>query len=239
MSGKFTGKVVLVAGGTGGLGRAVSIAFRDEGAKVIVTYRRDEEFEHLKSEALGDGSPIEGQRVDVTDERAVQQLIEAVVSQHGKLDALVNTVGGYAGGVKLWESEADVLERMLSMNLRSGYVLARAAVPAFIKQGRGAIVNVAAKAAIDHQAGAAAYAASKAAAVAMLDSLAAELKGSGVRVNSILPSTIDTGANRRAMPNANFAKWPKPEEIARVILFLCSDEAKVIHGAAVPVYGGD
>ena len=73
----------------------------------------------------------------------------------------------------------------------------------------------------------------------MLDSLAAELKGSGVRVNSVLPSTIDTEANRRAMPNANFAKWPKPEEIARVILFLCSDEAKVIHGAAVPVYGGD
>lgn len=239
MSGKFTGKVVLVAGGTGGLGRAVGIAFRDEGAKVIVTHRRDEEFERLRSEARGDGPAIEGQRTDVTDERAAQQLIEAVVSQHGKLDALVNTVGGYAGGVKLWESELDVLDRMLSLNLRSGYVLARAAVPAFIRQGRGAIVNVAAKAAIDHPAGAAAYAASKAAAVAMLDSLAAELKGSGVRVNSVLPSTIDTGANRHAMPNANFAKWPKPEEIARVILFLCSDDAKVIHGAAVPVYGGD
>jgi len=98
-------------------------------------------------------------------------------------------------------------------------------------------VNVAAKAAFDHAAGAAAYAASKAAALAMIDSLAADLKGSGVRVNSILPSIIDTAANRKAMPNANFAKWPKPEEIARVILFLCSDEAKVVQGAAVPVYG--
>jgi len=96
---------------------------------------------------------------------------------------------------------------------------------------------VAAKAAFDHAAGAAAYAASKAAALAMIDSLAADLKGSGVRVNSILPSIIDTAANRKAMPNANFAKWPKPEEIARVILFLCSDEAKVVQGAAVPVYG--
>jgi NAD(P)-dependent dehydrogenase (short-subunit alcohol dehydrogenase family) len=239
MNMRFSDKVVLVAGGTGGLGRAVSISFQDEGAKVIVTYRRDEEFERLESEARRDGPPIEGQRIDVTDEHAVQQLIEATLAQHGKLDALVNTVGGYAGGVKLWESESDVLDRMLSLNLRSGYVLARAAVPHFIKQGRGAIVNVAAKAAIDRPAGAAAYAASKAAAVAMLDSLAAELKGSGVRVNSILPSTIDTEANRRAMPNANFSKWPKPEEIARVILFLCSDEAKVIHGAAVPVYGGD
>ncbi len=239
MSGRFTEKVVLVAGGTGGLGRAVSIAFRDEGAKVIVTYRRHEEFERLKSAIRGDGLAIEGERVDVTDERAVKQLIEATLLRHGKLDALVNTVGGYAGGVKLWESQADVLDQMLSMNLRAGYVLARAAMPSLIKQGRGAIVNVAAKAAIDHPAGAAAYAASKAAAVALLDSMAAELRGSGVRVNSILPSIIDTEANRSAMPHANFAKWPKPEEIARVILFLCSDEAKVIHGAAVPVYGGE
>jgi len=96
---------------------------------------------------------------------------------------------------------------------------------------------VAAKAAFDHAAGASAYAASKAAAVAMMDSLAADTRGTGVRVNSVLPSIIDTEANRKAMPNADFGTWPKPEEIAQVILFLCSDEAKVIHGAAVPVYG--
>jgi NAD(P)-dependent dehydrogenase (short-subunit alcohol dehydrogenase family) len=106
-----------------------------------------------------------------------------------------------------------------------------------LKQKNGSIVNVAAKAAVDHGAGAAAYAASKAAAVAMMDSLAADVKGSGVRVNSILPSIIDTAVNRRAMPDANFAVWPKPEEIAQVILFLCSDRATVIHGAAIPVYG--
>ena len=120
--------------------------------------------------------------------------------------------------------------------MRSGYVLARATVPAMLKQGHGAIVNIASKAAVDHAAGAAAYAASKAAAVAMMDSLAAELKGTGVRVNSILPSIIDTEINRKAIPNADFANWPKPEDIARVALFLCSDEAKLIHGAAVPVY---
>jgi NAD(P)-dependent dehydrogenase (short-subunit alcohol dehydrogenase family) len=106
-----------------------------------------------------------------------------------------------------------------------------------LKQKHGAIVNVAAKAAFDHGAGAAAYAASKAAAVAMMDSLAADVKGTGVRVNSILPSIIDTAVNRQAMPNADFAVWPKPEEIAKVILFLCSDDAAVVHGAAVPVYG--
>jgi NAD(P)-dependent dehydrogenase (short-subunit alcohol dehydrogenase family) len=104
-----------------------------------------------------------------------------------------------------------------------------------LKQGRGAIVNVASRAAIDHAASAAAYAASKAAAVAMVDSLAADLKGTGIRANSILPSIIDTEANRRAMPDADFAKWPKPGDIAQLILFLCSDDAKLIHGAAIPV----
>jgi NAD(P)-dependent dehydrogenase (short-subunit alcohol dehydrogenase family) len=106
-----------------------------------------------------------------------------------------------------------------------------------LKQKRGAIVNVSAKAAFDHASGAAAYAVSKAAALAMIDCLSADTKGTGVRVNSILPSIIDTASNRRDMPNADFATWPKPEDIARVILFLCSDNAKVIHGAAIPVYG--
>ena len=106
-----------------------------------------------------------------------------------------------------------------------------------LKQKHGAIVNVAAKAAVDHGGGAAAYAASKAAAVAMMDSLAEDLRGTGVRVNSILPSIIDTEANRRAMPEADFAKWPKPEDLARVVLFLASDEARAVHGASVPVYG--
>jgi len=139
--------------------------------------------------------------------------------------------------LKLWEIETKLFEQMLNLNLRSGYALSRAAVPAMLKRGRGSIVNVASKAAFDHAAGASAYAASKAAAVAMLDSLAADLKGTGVRVNTILPSIIDTEPNRKAMPKADFSKWPKPQDIARVILFLCGDDAKVIHGAAIPVYG--
>ena len=237
MSAKFEGKVVLVAGGTGGLGRAVALAFLEEGAKVVVTYRAQEEFDTLKSAAGTNGSRLEGHTVDVTEEAAVRQLIEKIAGKHRRLDAMVNTVGGYAGGTKLWELETKVFEQMLALNLRSGYALARAAVRAMLKEGHGAIVNVASKAAVDHAAGAAAYAASKSAAVALLDSLAADLKGSGVRVNTILPSIIDTTANRKAMPTEDFSKWPKPEDIARVILFLCSDDAKVIHGAAIPVYG--
>ena len=237
MSGRFSGKVALVAGGTGGLGRAVSLAFLEEGARVVVTYRKQEEFVALKSTAGTDGSSLEGHSVDVTDEAAVSQLIRRVLAEYGRLDALVNTVGGYAGGVKLWELDAKVFDQMLALNLRPGYVLSRAVIPEMLKQGRGAIVNVAAKAAFDHAAGAAAYAASKAGALAMMDSLAADVKGTGVRVNSILPSIMDTETNRKAMPTADFTKWPKTEEVARVILFLCSDDAKLIHGAAVPVYG--
>jgi NAD(P)-dependent dehydrogenase (short-subunit alcohol dehydrogenase family) len=234
---RFSDKVVLVAGGTGGLGRAVSLAFLEEGAKLVVTYREQKEFDALKSGAGANGSAIEGHRADVTDETAVRQLLAKVLAEHGRLDALVNTVGAYAGGVNLWELETKVFDQMLALNLRSGYALSRAAIPAMLKQKQGAIVNVASKAALDHGAGAAAYAASKAAALALMDSLAAEVKGTGVRVNSILPSIIDTEANRKAMPSSDFAKWPKPQEIARVILFLCSDDARVIHGAAVPVYG--
>jgi NAD(P)-dependent dehydrogenase (short-subunit alcohol dehydrogenase family) len=233
----FANKIVVIAGGTGGLGNAVSRAFLEEDAKVMVTYRKEEEFAALKLGAGAKATALEGFALDVTDEGATSEFVGRVLSQHGRVDALVNTVGGYAGGVTLWELETKVFDAMLSLNLRSGYALARAVVPAMLKQKHGAIVNVAAKAAFDHGAGASAYAASKAAAVAMMDSLAAEVKGTGVRVNSILPSIIDTAVNRRAMPQADFATWPKPEEIAQVILFLCSDNAAVVHGAAVPVYG--
>ncbi len=233
----FSGKIVLVAGGTGGLGNMVSLAFLEEGARVVVTYRKEEEFAALKKAAGAKAAALEGSLVDVTDEGATAALVAGIVAQHGKLDALVNTVGGYAGGATLWELETKVFDTMLSLNLRSGYALARAVLPAMLKQRHGSIVNVAAKAAVDHGTGAAAYAASKAAAVALMDSLAADVKGTGVKVNSILPSIIDTAVNRKAMPNADFATWPKPEEIAQVILFLCSDNAAVIHGAALPVYG--
>jgi NAD(P)-dependent dehydrogenase (short-subunit alcohol dehydrogenase family) len=234
---QFAQTVSLVAGGTGGLGRAVSLQFLSEGAVVAATYRTQAELDELAQAAGANAARLEGHRVDVTDEAATRELVEAVVARHGRLDTLVNTVGGYAGGVKLAELDSEVLERLLALNLRSGYALARAVLPAMLTAGRGAIVNIAAKAALQPTAGAAAYAASKAAALPLMSALAAETVGTGVRVNSVLPSVIDTAANRKSMPKADFAKWPKPEEIARVILFLCSDDAAVIHGAAIPVYG--
>lgn len=237
MNRRFSDKVVLVTGGTGGLGRAVSTAFLDEGAKVVVTYFYEEEMDDLKRASGANVSSLAGQRIDVTDDSAVSEFVKRLVEAHGRLDAVVNAVGGYAGGTKLWESDPRVFDRMMTLNLRAGYAILHAVAPVMVKAGRGAIVNVASRAAFDHAGGSAGYAASKAAAVAMVDSLAADLKGTGVRANSIVPSIIDTEANRKAMPNADFAQWPKPEDIARVILFLCSDEAHLVHGAAVPVYG--
>lgn len=237
MTGKFSKKVVLVAGGTGGLGRAVSLAFLNELAAVVVTYRLEQELSALKAAAGEHSSALSSHLADVTDQTSVHQLVESILSSHGRIDVLVNTVGAYAGGTPLWELEPKVFDQMLMLNVRSGYILAREVVPLMLKQGSGAIVNVASRAAVDHAPAAAAYVASKAAAVAMMDSLAADLKGKGVRANSILPSIIDTEANRKAMPDSDFTRWPKPEDIARVILFLSSDDAKLIHGASVPVYG--
>lgn len=237
MADNFAGKVVLVAGGTGGLGRAVSVAFLKQQASVVVTYRQQNEFSDLKNAAGERSSSLDGYVVDVTDENQVNLLVQKLLDAHARIDVLVNAVGAYAGGTKLWETGSKVFEKMIALNLHSGFLLSRAVAPVMVKQRAGSIVNVASQAAFEHAAGAAAYVASKAGAVAMTESLAADLRGTGVRANSILPSIIDTEANRKAMPSSDFNKWPKPEDIARVILFLCSDDAKLVHGASLPVYG--
>src|SRR5271156_162162 len=157
----FANKIVLVAGGTGGLGRAVTLAFLDAGAEVIVSYRADPEFTETNSLAGVRASRLTGRKLDVTNEGAVEQLLAGILSSHGRLDVLVNTVGGYAGGPKLWESDSATLDRMLALNLGAGFFLASAAAKAMLPRASGAIVNVAAKAALDHPAGLGADAAAK------------------------------------------------------------------------------
>jgi len=236
MAGRFSNKVALVTGGTGGLGRAVTLALLHEGACVIATYIKKDEADALH-DAVGPHAHLELLPLDATDEAACRALVDGITARHGHLDILVNAIDSYADGTPLWETDPKTYQLMLTLNLHAGFNLARTAVPAMLRQKSGASVNIAAKAALDHAAGAGAYAASKAAALALFDCLAQDVKGSGVRVNSVLPRIIDTEPNRKAMPTADFSKWPKPEEIAQVILFLCSPEAKLIHGAAIPVYG--
>jgi len=234
----FDDKVVLVAGGTGALGREVAMAFLEAGARVAVTYRSAEEFAAFvaAAERTGSASP-EGASVDVTDVAAVESYVAELAARHGRLDVLVNAVGGYGGGKNVWEASAADYDQMTALNFKAGFALAHAAVPVMIRQNRGWVVNVASKAGYGHSPGAALYAASKAAALVLIESLAEEVKAYNINVNSIVPSIFDTAANRKAMPKADFSKWPKPEQIARVVLFLCSEDARLIHGAAIPVYG--
>src|SRR5271154_3019828 len=143
MAERFASKIVLIAGGTGGLGRAVSLAFLGERARVIVTYQREDEFIALKNASGALASSLEGHQVDATDEAAVRQLVAKLLADRGRLDVLVNAVGGYAGGTPLWEIDSKVFEKMLALNLRAMFVLSRVVVPVMLKQGNGAILNVA------------------------------------------------------------------------------------------------
>jgi NAD(P)-dependent dehydrogenase (short-subunit alcohol dehydrogenase family) len=235
---EFNDKVALIAGGTGALGREIALSFLRAGARVAVTYRQREEFDALLAAAApADAARMEGVATDVTDSKAASSVVEELIAEHSRLDIVVNTVGGYAGGKKVWEEERATYERMLALNLQSGFTLAHAALPVMIRQNRGWIVNIASRAGYGHSPGAALYSASKAAALALFESLADEVKPYAINVNSVVPSIFDTPANRKAMPSADPSQWPKPEEIAEVVLFLCSPQARVIHGAAIPVYG--
>ena len=160
---RFEGKVVLVAGGTGGLGQAVSLSFLKEGAQVHVTYRSEAELSRLKAAAGEPAQSITGHRTDVTDDKDTAGLAGSI----GKLDVVVNAVGAYAGGSPLWETSLDTFDRQIAINVRSGFVLARNVIPTMLRQGSGAFVNIASQAAVNHAPGASAYVASKAAALAM------------------------------------------------------------------------
>ncbi len=232
---RHSDKRVLVAGGTGALGRAVTLAFLEQGATVVVTGRRKDEYDGLLAAAGNDRERLSAVFTDVSDAGAAAKLAEEVVARFGRLDVLVNAVGGYEGGANVWETEPESYARMIAANLQAGFALARAVLPHMIRQGRGWIVGVASKAATAPAPGAAAYGAAKAGAVALYAAIAEEVRPHHVNVNMIAPTIFDTEANRRSMPQADFALWPKPADIARVILFLCSEDARVIHGAVIPV----
>jgi NAD(P)-dependent dehydrogenase (short-subunit alcohol dehydrogenase family) len=218
---------VLVAGGTGYLGTAVVRELLAAGHRVTATWVVEREAERLAAE------PVELVQADLFD---ADQVTKAVQSTEG-LEAVVNLVGGYADGPRVHETDPDQFDGLMRLNVRPGFLLARAAMPLLIERGGGAFVGVSARAALRPFPGAAGYIASKAAVLAFVQALDAEYKHDGIRCNAIVPSVIDTPANRSAQPDADYSKWVKPDEIARVVRFLVSDESAPISGAAVPVYG--
>ena len=223
---------VLVAGGTGALGSAVVEELLRVGRPVTATWVVAPERDRLL-EGLADASKLTLIEADLLDPDAAAAAVDGVDG----LGAVVDLVGGYAEGGRVHESDPDVLERMLTLNIRPAYLLARAAMARFLEAGGGAFVAVSARAALRPFSGAAAYITAKAGVLALVQALDAEYRQDGIRCNAILPSVIDTPANRRDQPDADHSKWVQPAEIARVVRMLVSDDAAVTSGAAVPVYG--
>lgn len=230
-------KVAVITGGAGGLGRAVSAAFAEAGATVVVVERAGPTTDAFVAEAAARGHRISHIAADVLDETSIASMVADVLARHGRLDVLVNLVGGFAAGQPVTELDLAVWERLQDLNVRSAFLVSKHAARPMIQQRAGRILNISSRGARSGRKNAAAYAVAKGAIITLTEVQAEELRDHGITVNCILPSIIDTPANRRDMPNADFARWPKPEEVARVLLFLASDDARLINGAAIPVYG--
>jgi NAD(P)-dependent dehydrogenase (short-subunit alcohol dehydrogenase family) len=218
---------VLVAGGTGVLGTAVVHELLDAGHAVVATWIVPSERERLAS------LPVELVEADLFDAGAA----EAAVATVGDLDAVVDLIGGFSSGPRVHETDPEDFERMIRLNLTPAFTLARAAMPRMMARAGGAFVGVSARPALRPFPGAAGYITAKAALLAFIQALDAEYRGHGIRCNAILPSVIDTPANREAEPDADWSRWVPPEQIAKVVRFLLSEDSQPTSGAAIPVYG--
>ena len=227
----FEGSVVLVTGASGALGSAVASAFDEAGATVcgadVVAPGEDD--------ALVDPATVEFHETDATDEASVRDTVEAVVSEHGRLDAVCNVAGTWRGGEPIHETDVDQFDVLFDVNLKSMFVTSKHAIP-HLRETGGAVVSVSARSSLEGGEGDGPYRASKAGVRLLTETIAEENLGT-VRANAIMPSVIDTPMNREMMPDADHDEWVDPADIAEVVLFLCSDAATVTSGAAVPVYG--
>jgi len=234
---QLANKVVIVTGSVGNLGLATARALQAAGAKTALLDRSDDRLRQNYPDLVGSPDHFLAGGVDLTNADSMARMAQAICERFGRIDALVNTVGGYRGGKPVHEMDLADWDFLFGVNVRTTLLCSRAVIPQMLRQGRGKIVNVASRDGLQGSAGYSAYSASKSAVLRLTESIAAELKNSNINVNCILPGTIDTPQNRKAMPNGDFSKWVKPEAIAEVILFLISDAARAINGAALPVFG--
>ncbi len=220
---------VIVSGGTGGLGAAVTATLLEAGWHVVVPYVEERELERVERHPR-----LQLIAADLFEAAAA---VDVVAAAGERLGALVNLVGGFASGGRVHETPVEEFEEQFRLNLRPAYLLCQAALPRMLEGGGGSIVCVSTRAALRPFSGAAGYISSKAAVLAFVDALAAEYTQDGVRANAILPSVIDTPGNRASQPEADHSRWVAPAQIAQVIEFLCSERSSVTSGAHIPVYG--
>lgn len=233
----FTNKTVLITGATGGLGSAVTGAFLDAGATVAATHTGIEKFKELESELKPEPGKLLGIETNVLDSASVKQMVDTSIEKFGCIDALVNLVGGYLGGVSIADMSEKQWDGMFNLNLKSVFFVCKQVLPVMMRQKSGRIVNISSGGGLKGAEGTSAYGASKAGVINITQTLAAEGKKYNITANAIAPGVIDTPANRKAMPKADFSKWVTPASLAEVILFLCSDAAKDVSGTVVPVMG--
>ncbi|MCU0493008.1 MAG: SDR family NAD(P)-dependent oxidoreductase [Chloroflexaceae bacterium] len=234
----FNNNVAIVTGGAGALGGAVVQALLVAGATVVVPHQHPNDLEQLRARlGLAADAALHGAVVDLTDEDALTAYYASVAQIHGGIDMLVNIAGGFAGGEPVHKTPWSLWQGQLDINLKTTVLSCHAAVPHMLARGGGAIVNVGTRTATQSASHLAAYAASKRAVLQLTEALAAELRDQNITANAILPSVIDTPANRAGDPNADHSRWVAPEAIARVILFLLGPDSRIISGAHIPVYG--
>ncbi|MGD8623916.1 MAG: SDR family NAD(P)-dependent oxidoreductase [Anaerolineae bacterium] len=233
----FQDRVILIAGATGALGSAVVREFAPTDARLALTSRSLDALQELAADAGLSQARLFLDTSDLTEPGEVEGLVSGILEEFGRLDILLNTVGGWAGGKTVAETPIEAWQRMLDLNLRTAFLLSRAVLPPMLQAGWGRIVHTASKSAVEPRPKGAGYAVSKMGLITLTEVIAAEVKGSGVTANTVLPSTIDTPANRKMMPKADPAKWVPPERIAATMRFLCSDAAAPINGARLAIYG--
>jgi NAD(P)-dependent dehydrogenase (short-subunit alcohol dehydrogenase family) len=222
-------KVVLVTGANGGLGTSVTKAFLDAEATVVGTARR---IQH--NEFSGNFTAIEA---DLSTHSGAASLIDGIEKKFGRLDVLVHTVGGFAGGTPVAETDDATFQLMFDLNLNATFYLMRAAIPLLRESGDGRIIAVGSRAAVESGANVGAYSASKAAMLSLMRTIAIENRDAGIKANVVLPGTMDTPTNRKAMPGSDFSQWVQPANVASLMLWLAGESAKDVTGAAIPVYG--
>ena len=233
----FSNRVVVITGAAGNLGVATAHAFQNAGANLVLVDRSPDRLQKVFPELADSPQHFLANSVDLSDVTTVEKMVAETVQRLGRIDVLINTAGGYKAGTPLHETPLADWDFLLNLNARSLVISCRSVIPQMLQQGSGKIISLASRAALGGEANAAAYSVSKTAVVRLTESMAAELKDKNINVNCVMPGMIDTPQNRQAMPTSDFSQWVAPEALTDVIMFLASDAARAIHGAALPVFG--